>query len=427
MTTPSAGAQNRVRIIPTVVAQHAEDAIILHAARTRLAAGPHVMLAHLRRFDDRLLAHLDGLSVAGPHAWRFCEAALEVPTASSLFVPVVCAIEDGQAPRIETLFALAETSPDLTAGLISAFGWVSRDRLAGIGRDLLAAESPFRRRLGLAACRLHRVDAGPPLTAGLRDSDVAVRGEALRTAGELGRQDLLTTVTAAIEDDDPDCRFWAGRSAVLLGDRNRGVAVLAHAGLADGPHRARAFRLALQAMAVAKGHAVLQQLAADPKQLRWLIEGSSIVGDPTYVPWLIKQMADDKTARLAGEAFSLTTGTDLAWLDLERKPPENFESGPNDNPEDPNVEMDPDDGLPWPDAQRIDRWWDANAPRFQAGMRHFMGAPVTRAHCIEVLKNGYQRQRMLAARYLCLLNPGTPLFNTSAPAWRQQRLAAQME
>jgi len=37
-----------------------------------------------------------------------------------------------------------------------------------------------------------------------------------------------------------------------------------------------------------------------------------------------------------------------------------------------------------------------------------------------------QRQRVLAAHYLCLLEPGTPLFNTSAPAWRQQRLLAKM-
>jgi hypothetical protein len=64
--------------------------------------------------------------------------------------------------------------------------------------------------------------------------------------------------------------------------------------------------------------------------------------------------------------------------------------------------------------------------KFQIGIRYFMGAPVTREHCIDVLKNGYQRQRILAAHYLCLLDPGTPLFNTSAPAWRQQRLLAKM-
>jgi uncharacterized protein (TIGR02270 family) len=172
-------------------------------------------------------------------------------------------------------------------------------------------------------------------------------------------------------------------------------------------------------------HGLLQQLAGS-QQLRWLIQGGGIAGDPAYVPWLINHMRDDKTARLAGEAFTLITGANLSALQLERQQPVGFESGPNDNPDDENVDMDPDDNLPWPDPGRVEKWWAANAARFQKGTRYFMGAPVTREHCIDVLKNGYQRQRILAAQYLCLLDPGTPLFNTSAPAWRQQRLLAKM-
>jgi uncharacterized protein (TIGR02270 family) len=131
-------------------------------------------------------------------------------------------------------------------------------------------------------------------------------------------------------------------------------------------------------------------------------------------------------ARLAAEAFSLITGVDMTALNLEGSPPEDFHSGPTDDPDDENVDMDPDDGLPWPDPDKVEKWWTANAHRFQKGVRYFMGAPVTREHCIHVLKTGYQRQRILAAHYLCLLEPGTPLFNTSAPAWRQQRLLARM-
>ena len=106
--------------------------------------------------------------------------------------------------------------------------------------------------------------------------------------------------------------------------------------------------------------------------------------------------------------------------------PENVESQPNDDPDDAVVEMDSDEGLPWPDMKKVEQWWAANETRFEKGQRYFIGAPVTRGHCINVLKNGYQRQRILAAHYLCLLEPGTPLFNTSAPAWRQQRLLAEM-
>ena len=101
-------------------------------------------------------------------------------------------------------------------------------------------------------------------------------------------------------------------------------------------------------------------------------------------------------------------------------------TGPNDNPDDPDVSMDPDDSLPWPDPVKIQGWWDANNSRFTAGVRYFMGAPVTRENCIQVLKDGYQRQRIAAALYLCLLEPGTKLFPTKAPAWRQKRWLDEM-
>jgi uncharacterized protein (TIGR02270 family) len=157
-----------------------------------------------------------------------------------------------------------------------------------------------------------------------------------------------------------------------------------------------------------------------------LIQGAGIAGDPHYVPWLIKQIGNPKLARLAGESLSFITGLDLAHVDLEGSAPEGGEAGPTESPEDENVAMDPDDGLPWPDPVKIQRWWDPNAHRFQPGVRYFMGEPVNIENCKRVLHEGYQRQRIAAALYLSLLRPGTPLFNTSAPAWRQQRLLATM-
>ena len=160
--------------------------------------------------------------------------------------------------------------------------------------------------------------------------------------------------------------------------------------------------------------------------MRLLIQGIGVAGDPHYVPWLIQLMQDLKLTRLAGESFSLITGLDLAYLDLERRPPENVELGPNDDPNDDDVAMDEDDSLPWPDPEKIAAWWQANGPRFAPGTRYFMGEPPSPAHCLGVLKTGFQRQRIAAAEYLCLMKPGTPMFNTAAPAWRQQRLLAQM-
>ncbi len=394
--------------------------------RSVLVGAPHVKLDHLRRLDNRLAAHVDGLAVAGEHAWPHCDAALAEPSGSVVFTVAARAVADKRLRRLDDAISLAQTLPSVERGLLSAFGWLEPAQLQGVVSELLKSPDAFRRFLGISACSMHSVDPGIAAARYFQDESPLVRSRALRLAGELGLTELVSACVASMKDDHPDCQLWAAVSAVLLGNRGSALEIVMNAGMAEGPRRARAFRLALQAISVDAVHGVLKEIAKDPEQLRWLIHGSGLAGDSTYVPWLIKHMSNDQTARLAGEAFSLITGTDLALLDLERKPPENFESGPNDDPDDPNVDMDPDDGLPWPDAERIQKWWAANSSRFQPGTRYFMGAPVTRAHCIDVLKNGYQRQRILAAHYLCLLDPGTPLFNTSAPAWRQQRLLAQM-
>jgi uncharacterized protein (TIGR02270 family) len=386
-------------------------------------------LRHVRRFDDRLSAHLQGLAVAGDLAASFLDSALERPSVGAVFAALVHAIELGTVngtTRMSRLLALAETLPAGRRGALSAFGWLDSDSLRGIVLQLLKSENPVQRFLGVAACAMHRVDPSLITARRFEDESPLVRARAWRTAGELGQHELESRALAAMTDDDAGCQFWAAWSSVLLGDKHNALEAIAGVAAVPGPHRARAFQLTLQAKDTRRGHDWLATLDKDPANLRWRIRGAGLIGDPRYVPWLISQMDEITATRLAGEAFSLITGLDLAWLDLEVKPPENFDSGPNDDPSDPNVEMDEDDGLPWPDAVKIQSWWDANSHNFQPGTRYFMGQPLNRETCLRVLKDGFQRQRIAAAYYLALLDPGTPLFEWRAPAWRQQRWLAKM-
>jgi uncharacterized protein (TIGR02270 family) len=412
--------------VAIVVQQHAEESAILHNTRSVLTSAPHVKLQHLRRLDDRIVAHLDGLAVAGEFGWKLCEAALEKPGAGEVFVAAARAIEDKNSVGLEKLFALAETVPESRRGLVSAFGWVPAQSLKDTIKNLLASSSALQRQVGVAACAMHQVDPGTVLDATIADTDPMLRARSLRVAGEIGRRDLLAACVSALMDHDAACQFWAARSVALLGDQGKAIDGLKNFALQPGPFRVLALQLLLKFIGVPHANDLLKTLARDPANIRLLILGAGIVGDPYYVPWLIKKMADLKLTRLAGESFSFITGLDLAYLDLERKPLENFESGPNDDPEDDNVEMDEDESLPWPDPVKIQAWWDANKSRFTPGVRYFMGEPVSRAHCIHVLKEGYQRQRIAAALYLCLLEPGTKLFPTKAPAWRQQRLLEKL-
>jgi uncharacterized protein (TIGR02270 family) len=414
------------RAVPVILQQHVEDAAILYATRTALTRAPHVRLLHLGRFDARLEAHLDGVAVAREDAWPVLQQSLELPSTGRIFTFAVRAIESREPGHLDRLFALAEALPEVRTGLVAAFGWMEAPRLRGLVVELLNAPSAFRRSVGVAASALHRVDPGLASGCGIEDEDGTVRSRAWRAAGELGKAELLPRALNALEDDGPACRFWAAWSAVLLGSGERGLGVLADVAREPGRYRARAFQLVVQTQNVVTSHAWLNGIAPEPLLLRWLIRGTGLIGDPRYVPWLINHMADITLARLAGESFSLITGLDLAWLDLERKPPEDFESGPNDDPNDPNVEMDEDEGLPWPDQNLIQAWWQANSHRFQAGVRYFMGEPLNRENCLRVLREGFQRQRICAAIYLSLLNPGTPLFEWRAPARRQERILAQM-
>ena len=412
--------------IPVVVQQHAEDVAMLRNTRTFLVSAPHVKLHQLRRLDDRLAAHLDGLAVAGEFGSKLAAAALERPGRGEAFTATVRAIEDRDVLGLDRLLAIAEAVPDSLSGVISAFGWVSAASLRGISKSLLDSPSPLRRQVGLAACEMHQVDPGTVVDAALKDDDAAVRARALRLVAHLGQVDKVSVCMSAMADEDARCAFAAARAAALLGNRRGSLVALQAFASAPGPWRSPALGLLLKLQEPEDAHATLTALAQDPACVRLLIRGIGVAGDPHYVPWLIQQMQDLKLARLAGESFSLITGLDLAYLDLERKPPEGVDFGPNDDPDDGNVAMDEDDSLPWPDVEKITAWWQANGQRFALGKRYFMDEPPSTAHCLDVLKNGFQRQRMAAAIYLCLLKPGTPLFNTAAPAWRQARLLATM-
>jgi uncharacterized protein (TIGR02270 family) len=415
----------KLKSYESVVLQFVDEANALHMVRSLLVNAP-VKLSHLGRFDDRLAANIDGLSVSSELGIEILNRSFENTNMSAIFTFSVLAIDKNYASILERLLIIVATKCECMPALLSAFGWVTAANLRGITTQLLASTTPLYRLIGLAACGMHYADPGLELTKALMHTDATLRARTLKVAAQLGMTEHLSACTNALAHEDPDCAYQAARAGALLGDRGASVSALGRIASAPSPRRSRALGLLLKLQSTADAHATLKALAQDPACVRLLIQGIGTAGDSHYVPWLIQQMQDLKLSRLAGESFSFITGLDLAYLDLERKPPEGVDFGPNDDPNDDNVAMDEDDGLPWPDVEKVSSWWQAHGHRFAPGTRYFMGEPPSPAHCLNVLKNGYQRQRMAAAIYLCLLKPGTPLFNCAAPAWRQQRLLAKM-
>jgi len=252
-------------------------------------------------------------------------------------------------------------------------------------------------------------------------TDPLLRARALKAVGELGRRDLLPMLKEHIYGQDDDSQFYAAWSAALLGD-TASVGVLCEIALNGGPRAEQACATALRQMNLSEAQAWLRDLPDDPGCHRLAAIGAGVIGDPVLIPWLIQLMEISELARVAGESFTMITGIDIAYEDLEGEWPEGFEAGPTESPEDEDVELDPDEDLPWPEPELIIDWWANNKGQFRDGTRYLIGQPISAEHCQQVLRSGFQRQRAAAAIELAMMQPGQPLFEVRAPGFRQQKL-----
>lgn len=403
-------------VLPLMVEQHWEDAIFLRVQRKRMVRAPQVRLKDLIRHDDRLRAHLDGLYLAGAYGIRLARQGMAAPEVGSIFVATSLAIRHHDTEAIDRLLSLVAVVPEAGPAMASAFGWSAAPLLRGLVLRLLTHRAGVVRSLGIAVCALHRVDPGEALAQALADADPGVRAQALRAVGDVSLEGRADLCVRSLNDDDARCRFEAARAAVLLG-KGPAVHEHVHAGdMAGDPMRQQALLVSLVAAAPDEARRLVRRLAEASADLRTMMKAAAWTGDSQVVPWLFEHMTDDRHARIAAEALCFITGADLASLGLRRA----SEQVPDDDPG-----ADEDDGLPWPDTARLRAWWNDVQHRFPAGRRFFAGGVATAEHCLHVLREGFQRHRSAAALHWAVLQPGQPLFNTSAPGWRQRRLLAR--
>lgn len=414
--------------IPAVVHQHLEEAAHLRFVRTRLVRAHHIGLEALLRADERLAAHLDGLLVSADEALAQLQTVLAAkpkPDPAVLFVATVLALELRNERLTEDLIVQAATDEARLRAVASAMGWVSAPTLRGLSGALLSSADTTRRRLGLMACRLHRVDPGKWLPLAAQAEDAALRREALTLAGTLARADGAQLCLDHLEDPDPACRRAAAIASVLQGDRERGLqALLKELTKSDAPLHALhdVAQVALSCCEVGMAKDATRQLAAQQADPRLLIWSAAWVGDARAVPWLIAQMAHSQLARLAGAAFSIITGADLQTLGLAGDAVlAATEVSPTES-EDDQLAVDPDDDLPWPNVEAMQGWWALKSPNVPTRTRLLSGSAPSVEGCKSLLRHGTQPGRRLAALHLKQLLPAVVAFSCAAPGRRQLRL-----
>jgi uncharacterized protein (TIGR02270 family) len=369
---------------------------------------------------------LDGLRIAGEAGWKVCEEQLAANEEGEVFAAGVLAGESLDPALLARVLSVVEKEPTLASGLISALGWPPFEQGESHIQRLLQSNTPIHQLIGVGVSAVHRRHPGPVLLQAARSADVRLKARALKAAGEFKDRSLEREIAESLRHADVAVRFAAAWSGTLLGFP-AAVPVLREIAESGLRQAREAANLAARRMDLAAAATWQKALAGNAKQVRLAMMIAGAIGDPGGVPWLISLMGQLPLARLAGESFTMITGVDLAYRDLERKPPEDFNAGPTEDPKDENVDMDPDDNLPWPEPALVQKWWDKNRGSFQTGTRYLLGKPMTIEWLKIVLRDGRQRQRAAAALELAIRQPGEPLFNVAAPGFRQQQILGKGE
>ena len=393
----------RHRIIEHIVYQHAENASHLFLQRASAVDEPHYTKKDIAELDERIEANIDGLRIAGAEGYEIARGQLDAnPEPGEFFVCSLLAIEARDKERFAPLLEIARADEDACLGLRGAIGWCLAARLKPWVQPWLDSADPFERYLAAVACSLHRADPGARLAGFLADADPLLRRRAARLVGELGRGDQRQALMPLLEGDRR-----AAWSLGLLGER---AAIGPLQKLAAGGWNP-ALQVVVRLMHPDEARAWIRTLNGEPVHARTMVQALGLLGDPQAVPWLIGRMGDDAVARVAGESFSLITGIDLAYDDLDRDGP----PLPDDDTLDAQGhEVDEDEDLPWPDADLCQERWQAIAAGFAAGQRHLCGLPVER--CGELPPDGlFQRQRRALAYERQRAAIGSPL-----PDYRQR-------
>ena len=430
--------------MPGVAERHADEVDFLWAMRDFAARSAAHDLDALARWDERLDAHLDGLRFAGESGWN---AALELLKRKaeqdkgwgSAFGAAWMAVEQGDFERFAAVLDLAVGgNRGGDKAVIAALAFASPERAQRFLRPLVTAKHAILQRMGIAAAAAHGrdlgfgakgaegdpkpqvFDPGQDLATALGATDAALRARAARAVGQLGRRDLARALDFLHDDPDPKCRYAAIWAKAVLSDSAAGQMLWSFC-QPNAPFVEEAMCLAA-VMDPLEAPRKIREFAERGGDVRAALLGAAALGDSALVPWLFEQMRSPDQARLAANALVCLTGINLQAKRLTVKPPPTVQLGPNDDPNDENVKMDPDHGLAWPNVDALQTWWSGVRRDYPAGTRFWLGKSMDQGGAEAALRDGNQKLRRAAAWYLAKTAPGRGLFEVRAPAMRQRAL-----
>jgi len=404
-----------------LVEEHLDEAAFLAGQWERALVDPEYTLAEvLEGPEARLLAHLDGLVVAGRRAAEKLllpalggdDPGLVFAAASSLL-----ASEDGDFTE-PVLKALAEGEPAAAEAVRRALQVAPRSDLFGRLAPLLARGPAAVQARVLEVLAFRRLDPRVRLDPLAGSKDAALRLAILRVGRVFPEQVRLQQVELALGSEEPAERALALEVGLVQGSKAAWAAVeRALAAPVAPPEWAQA------ALAWAlSGERELRPLLgalADPGRRQAALYALGFTGRVAAVEAVLPWLADEQAGKVAAEAFGAVTG--LAIEQAFAAPGERWDPDAPEDEEEAQEEKDegPEADLPAPEPEAVLAWWRAEKARFDPAQRWLGGRPWTMDGLVTALAEGSMRRRPALALDLAVRSRGQHQLEATAPARRQ--------
>jgi uncharacterized protein (TIGR02270 family) len=412
-------------LLMDIYEEHLDEAAFRWSQWERALVAPDHDLEETATLEERLLAHLEGLSLGGPTiADVLLTPSLDSAEATVVSASLWALLEEREGLGVKALIAMLRASP--------------QEKLEPLQRAL---ELSGREGLGEALRALLLVGTEAAVQA-LALGVLEFRGEMLgkEAAGLLAHPDGQV-VAAALRH----LRFVLGAAAPrdlsrLLVDGRPGVRHAAiEAGMCSGLTSAwEAGRNAVDAREdLGRGPLVLMALRAEARDLRRLAECASREGPRAEALWALgfsgsveaaevclELMRHRPTAAVAGEAFCAITGLRLD---------EAFVLPPGEEEALPPLEEDlardltprPEDDLPVPDVGAVAAWWKDARGNFASRTRYLRGRVFNRDTLLAELAQGPMRRRHVHALDLAIRSRGEFVIQTRGFSKGQREMMAR--
>jgi uncharacterized protein (TIGR02270 family) len=397
-------------VIWDVVEEHLDEAAFLAGQWERALASPRYTVAEVAAGpEERLLAHLAGLEVAGDEGVeRILLPALDDPDPGKVFAAAAVLARSG---RLGLLRAAVPEAEGGAAAVARALALALRPEdgpalAAWVADGPGSARAAAVRALGARGER-HGAALGPLL----EDPAAPVRAAALALAAGEG-EPWRGQIEAALRDPEPEVRDAALLAALRLGLR---AALAAARRIAD--EAAPAPDLALAALGLGGDPEDLARLAAAlarPAQRRPALRALGLSGWPRAGDLCLPFLADPGAAPLAFEALGHLAGPAVSAL---------AGAAPEDDGRGPPPPPGPEAELPFPDADLAGSAWQRLRARLPDHPRVLLGAPWGPDAALRAFLSGSTRARRALALDLEVRSRGG--YRIDPAGWAREQLRAQ--